>query len=208
MQINISLKGVEEALKRLDPKKIQGAVVTSLNRTVASARTEASSILRERFNVKKRDLDPKLTVMKANASSLSASLTLIGDPISLTKFSPVQVRGGIRTFMKQGMAQKKLRGKAAVGFGGVKTTIIVGRETLRKRAFMAIGKHGVPLVFERIKGSSSSERKGKEKLRALKLKRYPSLLKQPDRLARLKARIEEQWKKNFDHELKRRLGQI
>lgn len=208
MQINISLKGVEEALKRLDPKKIQGAVVTSLNRTVASAKTEASSVLRERFNVKKQDLDPKLTVMKANASSLSASLTLIGDPISLTKFGPVQVRGGIRTFMKQGMAQKKLRGKAAVGFGGVKTTIIVGREALRKRAFMAIGKHGVPLVFERIKGSSSPEKKGKEKLRALKLKRYPSLLKQPDRLARLKARIEEQWKKNFDHELKRKLGQI
>lgn len=206
MQINIQVKGVEEFIKRnLDPKKIQGAVITSLNRTVASAKTEASSILRERFSIKKQDLDPKLTVMKASSSNLSATLTLIGEPISLTKFSPVQVRGGVKSFMKQGMAQKKVKGK---GFAGVQVEIIKGNKTLRKGAFMAVGKHGVPFVFERIKGSSSTERKGKEKLRALKLKRYPSLLKQPDRLARLKARIEEQWKKNFDHELKRRLGQI
>lgn len=203
--IRVTIKNLDNVLKALDPKTVERATVRALNRTVSSAKTEASSILREKYNVKKSDLDPKLSIMNADYSNLTAKLTLTGDPISLTRFNPVQIRGGVRTFIKQGMAQKKVR---SGNFAGVRTEIFKGKTRIRRPAFMAMGKNSVPLVFERIRGSQSPERfyksgKPKEKLRALKVVTYPSMLKQPQYMSRLKEHILEQWQKNIDHELKK-----
>lgn len=203
MQITVKLNGLDNVRKKLDPQIARRAIVRSLDRTVSSAKTEASSTLRDKYNIKKSDLDPKMSVMKASHTNLAAYLTLTGEPISLMRFNPVQVRGGIRTFIKQGMAQSRTRGRAT---GGVRIEIIKSKTKTRRRAFMGIGKHGVPLVFERIKGSKSPERfyksgKPKEKLRALKVVTYPSMLKQPQHMSHLKERIIEQWQKNIRHEL-------
>ena len=194
VNINIKLEGVDRALKMLDPKIVQRAAQRTLERAAKSGKTIISSQIREKFNIKKADLDRKIKINPPWQGKLQAELIVKGEPISLIYFGPKQMAGNIQTFISKnkGIAQKQTR--RASKFGGVQVRIIRGKEARLRSAFIARGKGGTPFVFRRV---------GKKRLplRAMKVVTAQSILKQQGNIRAVKQRILEQLKKEFKHNL-------
>lgn len=203
MNVFIKLEGIDAALALLDPKKVERAASRAINKSINTGKTEASTIIRDKFNVKKSDLDKKIEPTYANPRQLSGTLILTGQPISLMYFNPTQIVGGTKIRSIKGVIS---RTKASMRQGplhsGVRARIInKERQALLPKAFIARDKQGAPRVFARIVGSKSPERPGKEKLRAIKVVTYPTMLRKPENMSRLVARIKEQLNKNVVSEI-------
>jgi len=166
--IEVRLKGIEKVQQVLSPEKARRAVRAAVARAVKSGKTKASDEIRNqlKFNIRKSDLDRKIS---AYYHTDTGRLTVIGKPILLSYFNPVEIRGKTQTRIK------KQRGKTAEAFevtkrklkrkskrpGGVRVEIIKGRKTLLKggrfvnlpvetaKPFIARGKGGTPLVMAR-----------------------------------------------------------
>ena len=199
MEINFKVEGVDNLLKTLDAKKVVTASKRAIIRAANSGRTVVSSQVRDKFNISKADLDKKIKVDLRNVNNLQAEVVIGGEPISMTKFKPQQTIRGVKSFIKQGLAQKKVKGKDS---GGVKVSILKGRPALLKHAFMQVGRGNVSLVFRRLKGTKSSVT-GREKLAALKVVSYPSIVKQPFNLQSIVAKITTTLKERLNHEISR-----
>ncbi len=203
MQITVDAKGLDELIKKFDPKKIRKAIQVSLNRAAKSGKTEASSLLRERWNIKKSDFDRKMTFRGATYSNLQAVIKIIGEPISLIHFNPTQIAGGIKTFTKRnksampGLAQKKSRGDT----GGIRVQILRSKTTQLKKAFFILGKGGTPLIVRRSK-QAKSQLGRKEGLWAVKVITQPSMFKQSNVLAPVKMKIINQFNKEWSNQVK------
>ncbi|OPY78214.1 MAG: hypothetical protein A4E65_02368 [Syntrophorhabdus sp. PtaU1.Bin153] len=52
MEISIKLEGVEKALRKFDPDIVRRAANQAINRVAGSARTEASKLIRQEYNIK------------------------------------------------------------------------------------------------------------------------------------------------------------
>jgi hypothetical protein len=189
MNFTIELKGVEEALKIVDPQLVIQSMKRAISRATNAGRTIISSQIREKFNIKKSDLDPKIGVDLSNLNQGIGILSVRGDPISMTYFGPSQIRGNIKTFVSKnkGLAQKQVK---RAGTGGVAVKIISGKTAQLRGAFIATGKGGNIQVFRR---------KGKERLpiMALKVISYASIIKKPANLTAIESRILEQLDKEF-----------
>jgi hypothetical protein len=191
MITTIKLEGVKEALQVLDPENVRRAAMRTIKRAAGSGKTIISKIIRDKYNIKKRDLDGKISVRIGNSF---ATLTLTGEPLSYTYF-------GAREFGK--------RGKKG---SGVRVRILKGGKITRIRAFMGRGRgSGAILVFKRMPGTQSplapiSKRTGRpwkrEKLRALKVISYPSMLRRPENIQAVEDRILQQLKKEWQANLK------
>ena len=70
------------AYEQAFPKAAAGA----LNKMAAQSKTESSRLVRERYNVKKSDLDPAFTIRRATSSSLQSVVKAKGRRISLIHF--------------------------------------------------------------------------------------------------------------------------
>lgn len=197
MDIRIKVEGVDDLLKTLSPGKIVTASKRAITRAANSGRTVVSSQIREKYNISKQDLDPKIGVDLRNVNNLEAELVVRGEPISMMKFKPEQISRGVKTFLKQGLAQRRVKGKAS---GGVRVSIIKRKRALLPQAFMAHGKGRVPLVFRRIRGTKSSIT-GKEKLAAMKVVSYPSIVKQPWNMSIILAKIRTVLVNRMNHEI-------
>ena len=158
MYVNVQVKGVEELLKKFDAKKVGKGIQAALNRSVKSGKTETSSQLRERWNLRKYDIDRKIFFRPAqSAASLIAVISVVGEPTSLMHFNPRSASGGITTYAARnrigsrvmpGLAQKR----GGRNTGGVKVAALRGRQTTLKRAFFTVAtKGGTPLVVWRSK---------------------------------------------------------
>lgn len=205
MQFTIKLNGVKEALEKFDPAKVRRAAKVSLNRAVKSGRTEASSVIRERWNIKKSDLDRKITFKGALMSNLTAMLTVEGEPINLLYFGARQITGGRSISLKRkgsiSVDAQFKTGRAGRGYSGVTVRIKRGRKTVLPKAFMGRGKGGTPLVFIRSSKVKSTV-KGKEGLKAVKVITKASIFKQAKTLDKVVKKIERQWQKEWDNQIK------
>lgn len=195
MDFNIKLKGINEILGKIEAKKIPRIASWSLNRTIKSARSETSQIIREKYKIRKADLDPKLRVDMASTTNLKARLNISGRPISLTHFPFTAIRGKSKIISKRlGKFVKKQIKRAP--YVGVRVEIIRGKKTLLRRAFYIPEKKQ---IFERI---------GKERLpiRAKKVIAYSSMINQPSNKTRLIEHIQKQWRQNFLYAFQKNLG--
>jgi len=201
--ITFQVDGVKEARRNLDPAIVNVAARRTVNKVVRSGRTEASKIIRKKFAIKKSELDPTMTIKTAKGKSLTADLEVRSRPISLIRFNPRALRGGVQTFgtrnkiggqTVRGIAQKKVKRPK---YSGVEAKIVHDHKTILPSAFIARGKGGVPVVFAR---------KSDGKLRALRVITVPSMVKQPQTWDTLEQRIIDQEIKVFQQELKYELS--
>lgn len=205
MQISIKLNGVDEMLKKFDPAKVRRVAAASLNRGVKSGRTEASSIIRDIWNIKKSDLDRKITFQGSLWSNLIATLTVRGEPINLLYFGATQIAGNRSVRLKRKgriSPDAELKtGRAGKGYIGVTAQIQHTHKTVLPKAFIAKGKGGTPLVL--IRSSKVQSKLGrKEGLKAVRVKTEASIFKQDRTLDKVVAKIKRQWQKEWDNQVK------
>lgn len=201
MQIEIEVKGVKEALDKFDPKKVRKAAQFCLNRAIKSGKTAASSLIREKWNIKKSDLDRKITIKGAVMSNLSAYLTVRGEPISLMHFGAVQFGKSFYSSYGRRLVNRRIKsdGKMLKRDSkqlGVKVQIIKGKNILLKNSWIGQGKGGTVLVFQR-KG------KARKPFIAKKVYTEASMFGKDFIMNAVKSRIIEQWQKEWDNQVKR-----
>lgn len=201
----IELKGVDAALQSLDPKIVTRAATASLNRTVQSGKTAASEEIRKDWNVKKSDLDPRITIRPARAGDMKAVITISGKSMSLSYFGARQITGTrVLTRSGKGIKSGKVtRGMRAAGPvpRGVNVQVLKGKDTaLLRRAFLAkMKKSGHIGVFRRV---------GKDRLPIAEknVVSIATMASKPAVMERLVKRIEERWASEFPHQLEYYLG--
>ena len=230
---NIEIKGIKEALARIDSKKVQRAAVSALRRVAMSGRTEVSSAIRDVYNIKKRDLDKRISISPVNKYNLSATLTVTGRGkmisegkgedtigISLAYFGAKQIKGTkqmttVRSHQRTGM----LFGRTVKTFvipqyqrrirkgGGVSVKIFTGgQRTIVGGAFLATMKSGHVGVMRRRTTQRMTSRPNKFAIQERRMVSLPTVFHNTDALERLRARVLEQWPKEFEHNLERELA--
>ena len=78
MNFNIQVNGIQEALAKLNPEKVNKAAYRALGRAGKAGVTAASSAVRATYNIKKQDLDKRIIYKPPTYSHLSAQITMRG----------------------------------------------------------------------------------------------------------------------------------
>lgn len=231
---SIQVKGVKEALEMIDAQKVRRAAVSALKRVAQSGRTEVSSAIRDVYNIKKRDLDKRITVSSIDRNNLTGTLTIsargkkIGEGedqgkvgISLAYFGAKQIKGKKEmVIVKAHQRTSPLFGKTVKTFtvpqhqrrtlkgGGVSAKIFSsGQRTFVKGAFIATMRSGHTGVMRR-----SSEQKmrslNKAAIKERAMVSVPAMFYnyKTKALDKLRSRVLEQWPKEFSHALERELS--
>lgn len=190
MQVTCQFTGMQSVLSRLNADIYKKVARQTLTRAANSGKSVISAQIRERFNIKKVDVDKKITIDLSGLNRLEASLTVYGQPISLTHFNPVQIRGSVQMRISKDRALYAKKNRRIMQTQGVKVQIIKGRGTVLKKSFLAHGKGGALQVFRRAK-------KARLPIQAQKVIGYTTIVKKPDNLKAIKTRILEQLSKEF-----------
>jgi hypothetical protein len=157
--ISVKLEGLDKAQASIDPKTVQRAERAAIDRTAKAAVTVASEEIRNVYNVKKSDLDPRIKITPPRMDNLQASITISGKGMSLAFFGARQVMGN-RVItrsgknLKSGKVSRKMRAAGPVP-QGVVVEVVKGKQTaLLRTAFMAkvtAGKSGSHIgVYRRL----------------------------------------------------------
>ena len=179
-------------------KAVKLAIRSTMSRTRGHARTSLSSLIRERWNLKKPDLDEKLLIKASSRAGEyeSFELTIKGISISLAYFGAKQYMGNKVITRTVGRANRRVS-----KFQGVQVEVRLGRRTRLEGAFMQAADSGHVMVMKR---------KGKG--------RYPVVFKASISVAsmfndgRIADRFEDglmdYLERTFEHELAWRLSQV
>lgn len=88
MQINIRLDSEARDLLNAFPERVSLAASRAVNRALTGINTDSAKIIRQRYNVKKRDISVGVRSFKATKSRLEGRIEFGGKPIALEKFNP------------------------------------------------------------------------------------------------------------------------
>ena len=95
------------------------ALSSALNKTIVTAKKEMSFAVREVYNIKKKDLDPKIKVSKASSKRTEAVIRIRSKPIGLIHFNASAAKafdkGQKRYFKTSAKVLKKSRKKVYKG---------------------------------------------------------------------------------------------
>jgi len=203
-EISIRLEGFKEALAVLDPKIVRQAGRASIDRATRSGRTVASEEIRNVWNVKKADLDPRIQIRPPRMDDMRGVISISGKGMSLSFFEAKQITASSSiTRTKSGLKSKSLlvgpnkRGKDIVT--GVSVKVIKGGFTvLYHNAFMAkvaAGKSGSHIgVFHR----TTKKRIPIEENNVISI---ASMADRPEVMTRIVARVQDVWTKEFPRQL-------
>jgi hypothetical protein len=153
MRIDVKLEGLDEALAALRPELYNKAVRKTINDLMTRSSNSAKRKVRERYNIKTKQLSRYIKVRKASGNNLEAKLSAMSRDASLFHFIN---KGSISSSLKS-----KRRGRRPVKIKVLKQG---GTHALR-HAFVMIGRSGNIGIFERVVGVKSST--GKDKIRRL-----------------------------------------
>lgn len=148
MNINLEIKGLKEALEMCDPKKVRDAVNSALNKTAAQAKTEASKLIREEYNLPASTVSKNLIVTtKAYGDKMEAVISGFKRGMALSYYGAKQT--GV-------IANKKTFGftrRAKNGRGGLVSVEVKrgGRKTVsgEPKPFITKFKSGHIAVVQR-----------------------------------------------------------
>lgn len=179
----------EQAVKR--------AIYSTMAKTRRHAMTLLSTIVREKWNIKKKDLDDRIRVWAGERGRGYESFEMIikGKSVSLAHFGAVQVKGNVKSTTRKSTRMKRVRGQQ-----GVSVEIIKGQRTQLSRSwFTVVPGFGVAIM----------RRKGDD--------RYPitvsavispaSFLGDAEMADRFTDGIMAYLERTFEHELRWRLSQ-
>ena len=206
MNITVKVEGIKEALEKFSPKKVARAAAAVLDRVAKSGRTEASEQIRQIWDIKKSDLDRKITIQGAWVNKLSATLIVSGKPINLLYFNARQIAGSKSIRLKRkgriSAEAQLIKGRAGRGYSGVTSQIQRSHKTVLPKAFISRAtKGGIPLVL--IRSSKAHSRSGrKEGLIAVKVITEASIFKQGRVMEKVIAKIKTQFNKEWDNQIK------
>ena len=110
MQIDIKLDSEARDLLNAFPKRVSVAASRAVNRALDGINTDSSKIIRQRYNVKKRDISIGVRNFKATRSRLEGRIDFGGKPIALEKFNPSPKRF-TKNKPKHGISVEIRRGK-------------------------------------------------------------------------------------------------
>lgn len=110
MQINIRLDSEARDLLNAFPERVSVAASRAVNRALYGINTDSSKIIRQRYNVKKRDISIGVRNFKATKSRLEGRIEFGGKPIALEKFNPSPKRY-TKNKPKHGISAQIRRGK-------------------------------------------------------------------------------------------------
>ena len=88
MQIDIKLDSEARDLLNAFPERVSVASSRAVNRALDGINTDSSKIIRQRYNVKKRDTSIGVRKFKATRNRLEGRIDIGGKPIALEKFNP------------------------------------------------------------------------------------------------------------------------
>lgn len=208
--ITVKITGIEEF------GELSGDVLKATRFAVADtakgAKAETVRLLVDRWNIKARDLSPRLVVRASGSkSSPEQTLTISGSPISATYFGAVQVMGRLKlTRGKDGMIKSTRAKSSGPQPVGVIVEMLKGRRTLLRQAFMRNARNfagrgkGGALLF----GAGSSARvfsRYGNKINAARSISIPSMFEQSGIEDRVMAKVQEQLDQRFGYHLDRLL---
>lgn len=160
--IKVELKGMDEAIAIYSEKPVKAAIRASIQRIAKTAITAASSGIRDIYNVKKQDLDPRLRMTMQGTEQ--ATITISGKGMSLSYFGARQfvLNKTITRSRKDGRATLTTKRRSTMHkFQGVEVEVVKGRRVQLKSAFMAQMRSGHIGVMHR--WNNGKMMKGKKK---------------------------------------------
>lgn len=209
--VTVKLEGFKEMLAMLDEKPVRKAACEALKKVAASATTIVSAGIRERYNVKKSDLDPRIEVKLPQTGDLTAVMIISGKGMSLSYFGARQfVVNRVITRGKGGL--KVVTRKRSAQFQGTEIEIIKGRRTQLKSGFMASMKSGHIGILRRDPNGVIKSRqkyagtKHAEKIVEKRVISIATMYKNSNVQPAVLLKVQEQWGKVFPHELEFQLS--
>jgi hypothetical protein len=179
--ITVRLDGLKEAMEALDPENYKKAMVSALNKVGSQGKTEGSTLIRDNYNIKKKDLDPLIKITYAKGSRLIVVITATGWPIPLTEFGAKQLTAQNRVISKTKSRQLKRASKMSMG---VTVSIIKGRTTSLPKAFIHVTKKGFMGVFVSV---------GDRSIKSKSLVSPATLFGGKKVMSRVIQRVQDQW---------------
>lgn len=204
--MRVDLKGYEGAVGRFGEKPVQKAALRTLKRVTGSAVSTASSEIRQVYNVKKSDLDPRMKVQPPRFNNLVAVITIGGKGMSLSFFGAKQVTAGAIVTRSKGQLSSKAqfvgptRGRRKALQTGVTVQVLKGKgATPLKSAFMAKMKSGHIGVMRRL---------GKKRLpiNEKQVISLASMIQNANVQPAVLGKVQESWDKTFAQELNYQLN--
>jgi len=151
MIVEVKLEGIDEALAVLRPGIAKKTMIRTLNDIMTRSTTKAKRKVRERYNIKAKQLNRYVKAGKADGTDLEAKLSVMSRDVSLFHFIN---RSSISSSLKS-----KRKGRRPIK---VKVLKQGGTHVLR-HAFLMIDKQGDIGIFERVVGVKS-DKTGKDKI--------------------------------------------
>jgi hypothetical protein len=191
--VSLKIEGLKEALEVLDPKRAQKATASAMKRMIAMVKTEASSVIRDEYAIKKSDLDPFMKVRPPQWNNLTSNITVTGKPISLMYFAAKQLTAQNRVISRtQG---KQLKRASRTLQQGVTYQILKGQSNNLPHAFIQYDSRLKRLVVFYRKGT------GRNTIRSVNVVTIASLFANKKTMAAIHTKINDNWQRIFKHEL-------
>jgi hypothetical protein len=206
--VRVKLMGFDTAIGIWGDAPVRKAAASALRKVAASAVSTASSEIRNVYNIKKSDLDPRMTVDRVSEQNLAATIRISGQGVSLSYFGAKQfvVNKTITRTSKGGEAGLLIKTrKKSHTFQGVEVEVLKGRKTQLKSAFMAQMRSGHIGIMQRYKNIQM--KKGKRKAIFEKaLVSVATMIQGKHTRDAILRKVDEQWGKTFQSELNYQLS--
>lgn len=191
--VSLKIEGLKEALEVLSPKQAQQAAASAMKRMTAMVKTEASSVIREEYAIKKSELDPFMKIRPPQWNNLTSNITVTGKPISLMYFAAKQLTAQNRVIsQRQG---KQLKRASRTLQQGVTYQILKGQTNNLPHAFIQYDSRLKRLMVFYRKG------KGRNTIRSVNVVTIASLFANQKTMAAIHTKINDNWQRIFKHEL-------
>jgi integrase len=154
MNVDVRLSGMDKLTLALSPKTNKKVINRTLNNLMTRGSNVAKKKVRERYNIKAKQLNRYIKAHRSNVSNLEASINIRSRSVSLFNFVN---RGSISSSINAKRRSKRRPVKVKILKGG-------GAHKLR-HAFLMMGKNNNVGIFERVPGVKSST--GKDKIKRL-----------------------------------------
>lgn len=133
-RIEADITGALRDLEKLEGSVKHRVLGRALNRTITGVRTDVSSGIRKRLNVKASDVRKVISVRRARAAELSAEIVIAGKGAPLAVFGARQTKKGVTIKVLRGGARKTIRG-----------AFIATMKSGHKGVFVRRGKRQLPI---------------------------------------------------------------
>jgi len=154
MELQVKIKGISELEQKLNPFLVQKASARALNRAGRAGFTEGSKLIRQKYNLKAKDIKKATKVTRARIDNLKVILDITGGPIPFKYFRARQTKKGVTVKIRKGGARTLIRGAFIGGYIPIKRKTKRGISVrMEKRTewggghvFIRKGKRRTPIV--------------------------------------------------------------